>query len=524
MKLINITKSLILEASARDVLVNKLKLTDKAADFFVDKCGKLSILIVNKIITSNLKYILKVETAPTKDELHKSISLVNLSYRTYNEDLTSIMDWIRVGLNGNLGSHKNDDYQTLVRESKKWHDELEVGSGIYNYEEDEDSIILDFRDENGMGFYWVDLQTSTCNDEQKRMGHCASTRGDTLYSLRETRRINDKFTINKSHLTAAIEEQNEGFSILQLKGQKNSKPAEKYHQYIAKLLISPTVNIVGFGSEYDSASDFKLADLNDDLFKLVMKNNEKLFGTIALYSAYIKGLIDEAPQMVFDIFIKPDEMYQYINSYDYDSRRRLKNGGSVDINFIENFLENGLDYFDFDNHWKDFTYYSSSELEEKIEEYLINNFKDAINDLNDSNDDDEYFQDLKLVDKIEELEIDELTDVIRRAMDRAYESAYYDGVRKSIEKALSDYGEVLQLNYEGASIRVNLLSFKDDIDSTKVLSTAGEVKDELYNLVYEEETISKPRLYLDIDAYISKSEFVDNFYELCSEYNIPINK
>ena len=275
MKLINITKSLILEASARDVLVNKLKLTDKAADFFVDKCGKLSILIVNKIITSNLKYILKVETAPTKDELDKSITLVNLSYRTYNEDLTSIMDWIRVGLNGNLGTHKNDDYQTLFNESKKWHDELEVGSGIYNYEEDEDSIILDFRDEDGMGFYWIDLQTSYCNDEQKRMGHCASTRGDTLFSLREIRRINDKFTINKSHLTAAIEEQSEGFKILQLKGQKNSKPAQKYHKYIAQLLIDSKVDIVGFGSEYDSASDFKLADLNDDLFKLVMKNNEK---------------------------------------------------------------------------------------------------------------------------------------------------------------------------------------------------------------------------------------------------------
>ena len=515
MKLINITKSLILEASARDVLVNKLKLTDKAADFFVDKCGKLSILIVNKIITSNLKYILKVETAPTKDELDKSITLVNLSYRTYNEDLTSIMDWIRVGLNGNLGTHKNDDYQTLFNESKKWHDELEVGSGIYNYEEDEDSIILDFRDEDGMGFYWIDLQTSYCNDEQKRMGHCASTRGDTLFSLREIRRINDKFTINKSHLTAAIEEQSEGFKILQLKGQKNSKPAQKYHKYIAQLLIDSKVDIVGFGSEYDSASDFKLADLNDDLFKLVMKNNKKLFGTIALYSAYKKGLIDEAPQMVFDIFIKPDEMYQYINSEDYDSRS---------INFIENFFENGLDYFDLFHDWKDFTYYASSELEDKIEEYLINNFKDAINDLNDLNDDDEYFQDLNLVDKIKELDIDDLTNVIRDSMDRAYESAYNDEVHKSIEKALSDYGEVLQLNYEGASIRVNLLSFKDDIDSTKVLSTAGEVKDELYNLVYEEETISKPRLDLGGHTHIDKSEFVDNFYEICLENNIPIKK
>ena len=517
MKLINVTKSLILEASAKDVLVNKLKLTDKAADFFVEKCGKLAIIMANKII----ERIVKNNQKTTNES---AVNLLSKDYRIFSESLVSIMDWIRVGLNGNLGSHKNDDYQTLVRESKKWHDELEVGSGIYNYEEDEDSIILDFRDEDGMGFYWIDLQTSTCNDEQKRMGHCASTRGDTLFSLRETRRINDKFTINKSHLTAAIEEQSEGFKILQLKGQKNSKPAEKYHKYIAQLLIDPKIDIVGFGSEYDSASDFKLADLNDDLFKLVMKNNEKLFGTIALYSAYKKGLIDEAPQMVFDIFIKPDEMYQYVNSDDYDSRRRLKNGSSETVNYIENFLENGLDYFDFDNNWKDFTYYSSSELEDKIEEYLINNFKEEINDLNDSNDDDEYFQDLKLVDKIKELEIDELTDVIRQAMDRAYESSYYDDINKCIEKALSDYGEVLQLNYEGASIRVNLLSFKNDIDSTKVLSTAGEVKDELYNLVYEEERISKPRLYLDSNAYISTSEFVDNFYEICLENNIPIKK
>ena len=517
MKLINVTKSLILEASAKDVLVDKLKLSDKAADFFVDKCGKLAIIMVNKLI----ERIVKNNEKTTNES---AVNLLSKDYRIFSESLVSIMDWIRVGLNGNLGSHKNDDYQTLVRESKKWHDELEVGSGIYNYEEDEDNIVIDFRDKNGMGFYWVDLMTSTCNDEQKRMGHCASTGGDTLYSLRETRRINDKFTINKSHLTAAIEEYSNGFKILQLKGQKNSKPAEKYHQYIAKLLISPTVNIVGFGSEYDSASDFKLADLNDDLFKLVMKNNEKLFGTIALYSAYKKGLIDKEPQVVFDIFIKTDEMYQYINSYDYDSRRRLKSGMIKDINFIENFLENGLDYHDLFHDWKDFTYYASSELENKIEEYLINNFKDAINDLNEENDDDEYFQDLKLVDKIEELDIDELTNVIRDSMDRAYESAYSDNVHKSIENALSDYGEVLQLNYEGASIRVNLLSFKDDIDSTKVLSTAGEVKDELYWLVYEEETISKPRLYLDGHTYIDTNKFVDNFYEICSENNIPIKK
>jgi hypothetical protein len=41
MKLINVAKSLILEASAKDVLVNKLKLSDEAADFFVENFYEL---------------------------------------------------------------------------------------------------------------------------------------------------------------------------------------------------------------------------------------------------------------------------------------------------------------------------------------------------------------------------------------------------------------------------------------------------------------------------------------------------
>jgi hypothetical protein len=520
MKLINVAKSLILEASAKDVLVNKLKLSEKAADFFVERCGKLAVIMVNKIIKS------EKETLDTLDmnDVFSASESINKTYRSYSDKLASIMDWIRVGLNGNLGEHKDGGFTTLYNKSVKWHDELGIGDGEYNYNE-ENEVILDFRDSDGIGFYWTDLGTSRCTEEQKRMGHCASTRGDTLYSLRETKRINDKFTLSKSHLTAAIEEKDGGFSILQLKGQKNSKPAEKYHKYIAELLISPTVDIVGFGSEYDSASDFKLSDLNDELFKLVMKNNEKLFGTIALYSAYKKGLIDEAPQVVFDIFIKPDEMYQYINSENYDIRRRLKSGVVEYVNFIATFLEEGLDYIDSGYSWKDFIYYGIKDLNNKIEAFLINNFKDEINDLNLENDDDDYFQDLKLIEKIEELDVTSLTDVMSQSLDRAYEDAYYSEVHKSIDKALSDYGEVLRLNYEGALIRVNLLHFANDIDSTKVLSTAEQVKDELYNLVYEEEKITKPELYInDNRIYIDDSVLADNFYELCSEYNIPIKK
>jgi len=229
--------------------------------------------------------------------------------------------------------------------------------------------------------------------------------------------------------------------------------------------------------------------------------------------------------MVFDIFIRSDEMDEYIDSGSYDSRRRLQNGSIQTINFIENFLENGLDYFDSGLNWGDFIYYSSNKLEEKIEEYLINNFKDKIDELNYENDDDEYFEDLKLVNKIKELYIDDLITVIRDSLGSAYEDAYYGVVHTSIEKVLDEYGGVLNLNYEGASIRVNLLHFENEIDSSKILTTVEQVQDELYYLV-SEGFISKPKLYINdrYDVTINDSNFENNFYELCSDYNIPIKK
>lgn len=511
MKLINITKSLILEASARDVLVNKLKLTDKAADFFVDKCGKLSILIVNKIITSNLKYILKVETAPTKDELDKSITLVNLSYRTYNEDLTSIMDWIRVALNGDLGTHKNDDYQTLFNESKKWHDELEVGDGIYNYEENEDNIILDFRDENGMGFYWIDLLTSQCTYENKRMGHCASTGGDTLYSLRETRRINEKFTINESHLTAAIKEENDGFKIIQLKGKKNSKPAGKYHKYIVELIISPTVNIIGFGSEYDSASDFKISDLNDELLEIIMEKKPELLDIFSRVEAYKKGLIKEKPDTVFNITIK-NHHYKYF----------LENFDEGDEKFLEQMFNYEL-FYDSGYSWEDFVHYTDKSLEEKLEDYVDNIYRSKKWSTDDSENNQDIFYDMELSEKIEEIDDEELQSVLRQSLDRAYETAISDAYYKYYKGLFEEYGNVLEFNDEYVKLRVDILNFpylKNYPDSAAYTNL-----EELFFDAATEDQLDKPRVNTSrMDPYPKDKDFVENFYELCSEYNIPINK
>lgn len=503
MKLINITKTLILEASARDVLVNKLKLSDKAADFFVDKCGKLAIIMVNKII----------EAIKNSHEVTNEVAIIllNKDYRPFSENLVSIMDWIRVGLNGNLGSHKNDDYQTLVSESKKWHDELEVGSGIYNYEENEDNIVIDFRDKNGMGFYWVDLMTSRCTDEQKRMGHCASTRGDTLYSLRETRRINDKFTINKSHLTAAIEEQNEGFSILQLKGQKNSKPAEKYHKYITKLLISPTVNIVGFGSEYDSASDFKISDLNDELLKIIMEKKPELLDIFSRAEAYKKGLIKEKPDTVFNITIK-NHHYKYF----------LGNFNEGDEKFLEQMFNYDL-FYDSGYSWEDFVYYTDKSLEEKLEDYVDNIYRSKKWSTDDSENNQDEFYDMELSEKIKEIDDEDLQSVLRQSLDRAYETAVSDAYYKYYKGLFEEYGNVLEFNDEYVKLRVDILNFPE-LKYYPDFAAYTNLKELFFDAATEDQ-LDKPRVNTSrMDPYPKDEDFVDNFYELCSEYNIPIKK
>ena len=84
-------------------------------------------------------------------------------------------------------------------------------------------------DENGNGFYWADLNTKNSSEECNRMGHCGRSSYGSLFSLRQNIPLNNKYKLNKSVLTAAIGED----SILyQLKGVKNSKPKDEYHQYI----------------------------------------------------------------------------------------------------------------------------------------------------------------------------------------------------------------------------------------------------------------------------------------------------
>jgi hypothetical protein len=507
MKLINVAKSLILEASAKDVLVNKLKLSDEAADFFVERCGKLAVIMVNKIIKS------EKETLDILDmnDVFNSSESINKTYRSYSDKLASIMDWIRVGLNGNLGEHKNDNFETLFNESVKWHDELGVGDGEYNYNEEND-VILDFRDSDGMGFYWVDLATSRCTEEQKRMGHCASTRGDTLYSLRETKRINDKFTLSKSHLTAAIEWGGNGDKILQLKGQKNSKPAEKYHKYIVELLITDKIDIIGFGSEYDSASDFKITDLGEALLKVIIEEKPQLLDIFTRVEAYKKGLTKEKPDTVFDITIKNYHYKYFLEDFDKWAEETL-----------EKVFNNEL-YNDSGYSWNDFEYYVNRSLEEKIEDYVDNIYRSKKWSTDDSENNQDEFYDMELSNKIEEIDDEDLKSVLSQSLDRAYETAVYNAYYKYYRGLFEEYGNVLDFNDEYVKIRVDILNFPE-LQNYPDSSTYNKLEDLFFDAATVDQ-IDKPIVNTNKinDPYINSEDFADSFYELCSEYNIPIEK
>jgi hypothetical protein len=86
-------------------------------------------------------------------------------------------------------------------------------------------------------WYWLDREVSFCSIEAKLMQHCgnANNSDSTLWSLRDPQGL--------PHVTAEILSSEEGRDILQMKGKQNTKPDEKYMEYIYALLTDEDFNI-----------------------------------------------------------------------------------------------------------------------------------------------------------------------------------------------------------------------------------------------------------------------------------------
>jgi len=236
---------LLNEAKSKlDILINKLGASEENAKILDTMFGGLSVWMANKLGDYFLK-LYPDDYGTTKEVLRR----LYLKASSYQQQFTSIKDYIVVGLNGNKSSLDN-----------------------LNYKE-----IYDKSNDDGEGYYWVDLETYNSPEECERMGHCGRSSKGRLHSLRSDKKLG-KFKLNRSHLTAAIGD--DGI-LFQLKGPKNSKPKEEYHPYILPLFDMVDDNdeyfISGFGKEYASQQDFRLEDLPLETLKAIYSKRPDIF-------------------------------------------------------------------------------------------------------------------------------------------------------------------------------------------------------------------------------------------------------
>lgn len=190
-------------------------------------------------MTNIVKNLFLVHPKPKLNLKTLTIDAAN-RYASYT---SLISDW---AAENNINLEKLD-WEDAIGDAIEWksedfHNISKVESG---------DVFLKFDD----GYYWTNLKKQYCSDEALIMGHCGRTAGDVLFSLRDKRK--------KSHLTAGYSYKDK--KIVGLKGRGNTKPKKKYHKYIIALLKNKKYPISGFNLEYDTGTDFKLSDLNEDL-------------------------------------------------------------------------------------------------------------------------------------------------------------------------------------------------------------------------------------------------------------------
>ena len=507
------------EASKKDILINKLGLSEENAEILDRLCGPLSVWIGNKFI--EYIYLKKYQYSPHdrntgNERTKKVVDYLNrsrlLNGHRHRAEITGIMDYIRVGRGGNINSIKDLDFTNLLRLSNEWHNSLDIGEGDFNYIEKND-IIRDYR-KDGLGYYWADLNTSDSREECHRMGHCGRTNlENTIYSLREVKKIGEGYTINKSHLTAAVGDVDG--KIYQLKGSKNSKPQEKYFPYIVDLLIN-TPHIRGFGSEYNSANDFKISDLNESDVRNLYKLRPDLFtGRREKTLLQSLGLLEKTSD-IFQFKIDPDDVHRYVDGDWVVRRVKSKDGRTTTYGLFESLLSRdlyGLYDTRYDGDWKDaLNYYVNKESIARIKDIVTKKAQNLNIDITDYN----------LKEAIDEVdEDDEIKEMLSYTVETASSDAEYDYFYKKLKSCLSDYGNVLDMDDTGVLIEVNFDSFvkkfqvnDEDLDSSYE-SCNDDIKCVFEEIVIGNYAVDKPEF--SIDSRWSPEIDRENFNEILSE-------
>jgi hypothetical protein len=504
----------LLEESKKGILMDKLGLSEDLAQVFDEIGKKLSVWLANKYLKhfyDNAKESAE-PNVPNKDILSVAKNRLNsrLTVSGLRNVLSGIMDYIQVGLNGNKSSLDDLSILKIASKSSQWHDSLNVGEGKLNYIEN-NPIIIDFRNENGEGYYWVDLETRNSPEECERMGHCGRSSYGYLYSLRSDRGLpGGKYKLNRSHLTAAIGE--DGI-LYQLKGPKNSKPKEEYHQYIEPLFYTlggggeqEDYLIQGFGTEYGADQDFKLSDLPDTTIRKIYNDRPELFNTRGLKRKLGEmGIIKVEPtQTRFVLEIKTKDIGDYLEGNKYWTRKYKNSEGkevTKRIGYYEQIMSDSVwdlaDGVGWGEDWKSgLTYYVNPE-NEKLIESMINEWI--------SKSGDEVDEDMDLKDKLEQYDDNyDIRNAISGAENDIASGEYVDYLQDTLKSSLEEYGSVFEFSTETIKIQMDLKDFTNTIDE--------DTLDEYYENCYDDPRCVFRELLSEGNIDKPKPRFNDNWY------------
>ena len=439
---------------AYEILTKKIGLNERFANEFVDICGGLSVIMFNKMFAEFKK---RTNDTPGENRDLDYMEIINRSPNTFfnvvvggRQNLIGIMDWIRVGLNGNFKPYQNITFSELIQKSKEWHDSLEVGTSKFDFKEDVENIIIDYRDENGYGYYWVNLNKSFCDDEAERMGHCARSSGN-LYSFRQYLPVpGGKHSLNKSLLTASITSDG---TLLQLKGAKNSKPEEKYYSYIEPLFLyveDGKYLITKVGSEYASNQDFSLSDLPDDEIKYLFEKRPELFNNRKLKKKLVElGLSEKTFYGKKVIHLDNHEISKYV-----------KGGWKVNKNHdIFEYILSGDLWGIWEPDW------GSIDVTGAIRYYMDDNNKSWIFDYFKKQQGENFDPNLSLDEMMDEYSSEDIDHSIRSAVSDCERQDYEDYLWNQLKSALEEYGKVVEMSDRGVDI---------EIDYDELFSHVGE--------------------------------------------------
>lgn len=335
--------------SYNEFLLEKRNFTNKIMKFanvplvynWANKTDKnLALWIAGQLVKNLISYIEKKNKDDLKflndylkgikinkkhsDYFDKTIKSIQ---KSIEQDIKKVLDYVNSPLHLNRPKLKNIDIKDAVILSDEWHEKLKDSKYLI---EDEEGEILKTYDND---FYWIDLNSSSCPDEAKAMGHCGTTsQGTTMLSLRRYK---------QPHVTIGYDEDKNNFT--QIKGKGNDKPISKYHKYIVDLICK--LNINRLKSEYDRSTDFDTEDLDDKLLSKLKKCNPD----------YIKKSVGLTLDQLEDKFRNSLRYDRYDDWMEYAENMGNRIWYYVDDKqFISNYLEDeiGNRVTDFSNYYQ----------------------------------------------------------------------------------------------------------------------------------------------------------------------------